>query len=166
MPKQIKPMDIGSEENFTKGSGEAMEPVSNMSTGNTTVSERLILARKSAALSRMGLAKKSGVARTSLIRIEDGDVAPHSSTIQRLAMALGVNAGWLLHGIEGPRGSLPPMAPEGTAMQAIDNVFMSLVGNRREFEVRLNERRSLGVKPSARYVVEMILEKLNEQGIE
>lgn len=50
---------------------------------------RLAEARKNAGLSLDGLADRSGVAKTTILRIEHGASSPTISTLQRLALALG-----------------------------------------------------------------------------
>ena len=53
-------------------------------------SEALVMARKSAGLTRTQLAKRADLDRTQLWRIETGRVTPYDSTVGRLAGALGV----------------------------------------------------------------------------
>jgi transcriptional regulator with XRE-family HTH domain len=46
--------------------------------------------RERAALTQEELAKESGVARTTILRLENGADAPYPSTTRKLAKALGV----------------------------------------------------------------------------
>jgi transcriptional regulator with XRE-family HTH domain len=52
--------------------------------------------RLRAALSQADLGKKAGVARTTILRLEQGEPAPIPSTVRKLAKALGVKPAELL----------------------------------------------------------------------
>ena len=54
------------------------------------IGDRLRDLRKRALLTQKGLADKSGVGVTTIIRIERNQVEPHSRTIRKLAEALKV----------------------------------------------------------------------------
>jgi transcriptional regulator with XRE-family HTH domain len=54
------------------------------------IGDRLRDLRKRALLTQKGLADKSGVGVTTIIRIERNQVEPHGSTIRKLAEALEV----------------------------------------------------------------------------
>lgn len=56
----------------------------------------LVLARKSAGLTRAQLAQSAQLDRTQLWRIETGRVNPYDSTVGRLADALGISVRDLL----------------------------------------------------------------------
>jgi transcriptional regulator with XRE-family HTH domain len=63
----------------------------------TEVGDRLKQARRRAMLTQEELAEKSGVAVTTINRIEKGRVEdPHFSTLRKLARALGVEASELV----------------------------------------------------------------------
>lgn len=52
--------------------------------------DRLRDLRLRAAMTQIELAERSGVARTTIIRLEGGDPNPHPSTLKKLARALKV----------------------------------------------------------------------------
>lgn len=52
--------------------------------------DRLRELRLRAAMTQIDLAERSGVARTTIIRLESGDPNPHPSTVKKLARALKV----------------------------------------------------------------------------
>lgn len=54
------------------------------------VGERIRAIRTGRKLSRSGLSEQCGLPRSTLIRIEDGEVDPRLSTLQKIAKALKV----------------------------------------------------------------------------
>lgn len=52
--------------------------------------------REQAVLSQSDLAEKAGVSKTTIIKIEQGKISPHPTTIRKLAAALGVEASDLM----------------------------------------------------------------------
>jgi transcriptional regulator with XRE-family HTH domain len=54
------------------------------------IGDRLRLLRKQSLLTQEELARRSGVAVSTIIRIERNQVEPHGSTIRKLAEALSV----------------------------------------------------------------------------
>ena len=61
---------------------------------------RLRLLRERAALSQQELADASGVARTTILRIEGGAPAPYPQTVRKLAQALEVKPSDLMAPLE------------------------------------------------------------------
>jgi len=61
-----------------------------------TISERLRALREKRGLSQYKLAALAKLPRSTLIRIEHGQVEPRISTLRRIAKALGVEAGEFL----------------------------------------------------------------------
>jgi transcriptional regulator with XRE-family HTH domain len=77
-----------------------------------TFAKRLTQLREQAGLSQYEVAKRSGVTRQTLSRLEMGDSVPSWPTVQALARALGVNC--LAFVIEGEGSGLstaPAAAP-------------------------------------------------------
>ena len=68
----------------------------------TPIAERLIHARKMAAMKQQELADKCAISRQSITMYETEFREPDASVLKRMAGALGVSADWLL-GIEGER---------------------------------------------------------------
>lgn len=66
--------------------------------GSSELSERLRTTRLLRGLSLNGLAKLSGVARTTIGYLEAGTTTPSVATAELLAQALGVPAPWLAYG--------------------------------------------------------------------
>ena len=62
------------------------------------MSERLRVTRLQRGLSLNGLAKLSGVARTTIGYLEAGTTTPSVETVELLAQALQVPAPWLAYG--------------------------------------------------------------------
>ncbi len=63
-----------------------------------SVGQRLRRARERRALSQRDLARLSGVAYTTIARLERDRHRPIPSTVRKLAAALGVDPAWLLFG--------------------------------------------------------------------
>lgn len=66
------------------------------------IGERLFEARQAAGLGMLALARRAGLANATVNDIEKGRHIPAADTIERLARALRVRAGWLAFG-EGER---------------------------------------------------------------
>jgi transcriptional regulator with XRE-family HTH domain len=62
-----------------------------MSTDGTTFATRLQEHREKAGLSQYALAKRSGLSKQAISRLEMGEREPSWDTVQRLAAALGVD---------------------------------------------------------------------------
>lgn len=82
---------------------------------------RLRKARKHAGLTRRALAQQAGGGNAIALYIETGKQLPTVGTIARLALALGVSAGWLAYGqgdmyTEGPAANTEGM---GARLQAV-----------------------------------------------
>lgn len=73
------------------------------------LSDRVKLARKMVKLSQVELAKKAGIAQPSVHDIESGKTKSlRSSTLMRMAEALGQTPEWLAGGIGTPSEPPPP----------------------------------------------------------
>lgn len=70
-----------------------MKPLASYSVG-----PRLRLAREKRKFSMQELANKAEVAASTINHIEKGEKQPRGDTIERLAIALGVDPCWLLYG--------------------------------------------------------------------
>ena len=65
----------------------------------TTLGTRLRLAREQRVMSQADLADSTGVQEATISRLENDRIAkPRFVTVRKLADALDVDAGWLLHG--------------------------------------------------------------------
>ena len=62
------------------------------------IGERLFEARQAAGLGMLALARRAGLANATVNDIEKGRHIPAADTIERLARALRVRAGWLAFG--------------------------------------------------------------------
>ena len=62
------------------------------------LSRRLRLAREHAGMTQRALAAKSRCTNSTIIEVEAGKRMPQIDTIEVLARALGVTAGWLAYG--------------------------------------------------------------------
>jgi transcriptional regulator with XRE-family HTH domain len=62
------------------------------------LSRRMRLAREHAGLSQRALALKARCTNSTIIEVEAGKRMPQIDTIEVLARALGVTAGWLAYG--------------------------------------------------------------------
>jgi transcriptional regulator with XRE-family HTH domain len=70
------------------------------------VAERLAYARTTGGLSLRQIAEAAGVSRQTVLLIERGHNEPLISTVEALAVALGVSPGWLAFGEgEGPEAT-------------------------------------------------------------
>ena len=68
-----------------------------------TIGERLRLAREERSVTQMELAGRTGVAHSTVVRIERGQARPRIETVGKLAEALGVDPKWLAFGDEPER---------------------------------------------------------------
>ena len=76
---------------------------------SSKLSQRLRAAREKRGISRRELAARLGGDKYStLSKIEEGDSMPGIDTVELLARALGVSAGWLAYG----EGTAPTWADE------------------------------------------------------
>ncbi len=71
-----------------------------------TVGGRLRAARLRRALTQDALAQQTEVEKATISRIENNLATPRPSTARKLAVALGVEPGWLLVGEEVPEGKI------------------------------------------------------------
>jgi transcriptional regulator with XRE-family HTH domain len=62
------------------------------------VGRRLAEARQAQGVSKRILATKAGVARATILYIEEGQTMPTVAMAEQLAQALGVSPGWLAYG--------------------------------------------------------------------
>ncbi len=62
------------------------------------VGERLFVLRRERGLSQSEVARRAGVARTSIVFTENGRTLPRPSTLRRIAWALDVSMEELSHG--------------------------------------------------------------------
>jgi transcriptional regulator with XRE-family HTH domain len=69
--------------------------------------DRLARLRDAAGLSQYALAKRSGITKQAVSRLEKGEREPSWETVQRLALALGVDC----RAFTDPDLKLPPEAP-------------------------------------------------------
>jgi len=77
---------------------------------SSTLSQRLTYARKLRKMSRRSLSLAAGLSSSMVSQIERGEIGdPRGTTVQALADALSVDAGWLLAGL----GEQPGPADEG-----------------------------------------------------
>ena len=76
---------------------------------------RLRLALKDAGLTRTGLAQRAGVSHPVVSSLDAGHSLTTVSTLVRLAMALGVSAGWLAFGMGEHLAPTPAPAADGMA---------------------------------------------------
>lgn len=63
-----------------------------------TIGERLRRARKNRKVTQVELAQRTGVAHSTVVRIERGQAKPRIETVWALAEALGVDPKWLAFG--------------------------------------------------------------------
>lgn len=66
------------------------------SSEESKLAERLRDERKRQGLTQEQLAKRAGLSRQGIIKIENGHSSLQLSSLRALAKALGVSAGWLL----------------------------------------------------------------------
>lgn len=78
------------------------------------LSRRFRLAREHAGLTQRALAAKSRCTNSTIIEVEAGKRMPQIDTIEVLARALGVSAGWLAYG----EGLSPEWLAEGESQSA------------------------------------------------
>lgn len=62
--------------------------------------ERLRRVRKAAGLNPSALSVAAGLSKNSVSVLEEGEVCPRLPTVEQLARALGVGAGWLAYGLD------------------------------------------------------------------
>ncbi len=60
------------------------------------IGRRITRRREARGLTKTALARKAGITRATLVRIEDGTHTPMMNTLQRIAKALGVKVRDLL----------------------------------------------------------------------
>jgi transcriptional regulator with XRE-family HTH domain len=75
--------------------------------GASGFAERLQLLRERAALSQYALARRAGLSKQALSRLEKGDREPSWDTVQRIAAALGVDC----TAFADPNLEMPPVEP-------------------------------------------------------
>jgi transcriptional regulator with XRE-family HTH domain len=63
-----------------------------------TIGERLRRARRERNVTQMELASRTGIAHSTVVRIECGQVKPKLETVWMLAEALGVDPKWVVFG--------------------------------------------------------------------
>ena len=68
-----------------------------------TIGQRLRRARKERAVTQVELAERTGVAHSTVVRIERGQARPRIETVGRFAEALGMDPKWLAFGDEPER---------------------------------------------------------------
>jgi len=66
-----------------------------------TIAERIRAARKAAGLTQKELGERMGVSSVAVTQYESGKRIPKVDTLQRIADALGIDIGVLVHGIIG-----------------------------------------------------------------
>lgn len=66
--------------------------------GSSSLKQRFRTARERAGLTLRDLAAKSGQPLSTITDIEGGYRMPRIDTLERIALALGVPAGWLAYG--------------------------------------------------------------------
>lgn len=71
--------------------------------GVSELGARLREAREAASVTQTSLAEAAGISRPAVSQFESGLKRPELETVERLAFALDVRAGWLAFG-EAPRG--------------------------------------------------------------
>ena len=64
----------------------------------STIGERLRRARKDRKVTQLELAARTGVAHSTVVRIERGQTRPRIETVGKIAEALGVDPRWLAFG--------------------------------------------------------------------
>ncbi len=69
----------------------------------STIGERLRRARKARTVTQVELAERTGVAHSTVVRIERGQTKPRIETVWAFAEALGVDPKWLAFGDEPER---------------------------------------------------------------
>ena len=92
--------------------------------------ERIRQAREARGLTMADLARSAGLSPGAISRIERGERAPGSATLQRLAQALGIAPGALMDG-EAPGPFQPPqqIAPGSPyALRAVEMVARVMPG--------------------------------------
>ncbi len=70
----------------------------------STIGERLRRTRKAQKVTQMDLASRTGVAHSTVVRIERGQTKPKIETIEKFAQVLGVDPKGLVFGDE-PEGA-------------------------------------------------------------
>lgn len=85
--------------------------------------ERIRQAREARGLTMADLARAAGISAGAVSRIEHGERAPGSATLQRLAQALGVSPGVLLDEAAGAIGAA------GEAMARLGHAAHTAAGN-------------------------------------
>jgi transcriptional regulator with XRE-family HTH domain len=68
-----------------------------------TIGERLRGVRKAQKVTQIELASRTGIAHSTLVRIERGQAKPKLETVRKLAETLEVDPGWLTFGDEPER---------------------------------------------------------------
>ena len=69
----------------------------------SAIGDRLRQARKARRVSQLELAGRTGVAHSTVVRIERGQSNPTIETVEKVAEALGVDPKWLAFGDEPER---------------------------------------------------------------
>ena len=69
-----------------------------MKLGSDKVGKRLLEARTALGLTMDQLAKKAGVDQTTISKVETGRNRPAAHTVERLALAMGIDPCWLTYG--------------------------------------------------------------------
>ena len=64
----------------------------------SSIGERLRRARKARTVTQVELAERTGVAHSTVVRIERGQTKPRIETVWAFAEALGVDPKWLAFG--------------------------------------------------------------------
>ena len=73
-------------------------PTRRTALGSSSLKQRFRKARERAGLTLRDLATKSGQPLSTITDIEGGYRMPRIDTLERIALALGVPAGWLAYG--------------------------------------------------------------------
>ena len=73
-------------------------PTRRTALGSSSLKQRFRKARECAGLTLRDLATKSGQPLSTITDIEGGYRMPRIDTLERIALALGVPAGWLAYG--------------------------------------------------------------------
>lgn len=84
---------------------------------DSSLADRIKLARKKAGLTQVNLAGKLGIAYPTLNKYERGHRIPDASLLNRMANVLGCSPGWLLSGKDTDAGAQP--VPDMAALSRV-----------------------------------------------
>lgn len=99
-----------------------------------SIGPRLRQTRRAKGVSQEALAEQTGVAVTTIIRIEQGRVTPKLDTVQKFADALGVDPKHLSYGDERPSGRIGEAPAYANVAEDPATIAREIVARLRDLE--------------------------------